>query len=356
MISIRSASLKDQPAWDHYLDKHPDAPPYCRFAWRRAVEQAYGHKAHYLIAEDEEKVCGILPLFVFHIPFLGNTLVSLPYCDAGGVYGDSEEVCRRLIDVAYSSVEKGKVRKLEIRSIKNIESLEESSNKWNVSINTGKVRMLLQLPSNSEELWTSFKSKLRSQVRKAEKNGLIFQWGGLQNLDDIYKVFAVNMHQLGSPVHSKKWLREIILQYGDRAMTGMVLLGNHVVGMGIILLGPQTVSIPWASTLREFNRLGPNMLLYWNFLKFSADNNFQYFDFGRSTKGEGTYRFKKQWGAEPIPLKWYSYSAGSTNPQEHHFHASSTSNLRARVAALWARMPLSVANFIGPHLRKYIKL
>ena len=351
MISIRSACLKDEPAWDHYLEKHPDAPPYCIFAWRRAVEQAYSHKAHYLIAEDQGKICGILPLFVFQIPFFGNTLVSLPYCDAGGVYGDSEEVCRRLIDVAYSSVEKGKVRKLEIRSIKNTELLEESSNKWNVSINTGKVRMLRHLPSNSEELWSSFKSKLRSQVRKAEKNGLVFRWGNERDIPEFYEVFSRNMHALGSPVHSRSWIEAVFTSYQDNARIGLVFKDEQPAGCGLILCTKNMVSIPWASTLREFNRLSPNMLLYWNFLKFAADSGRKVFDFGRSTPGEGTYRFKKQWGAEPRVLFWHVLSTAPVGDA-----LSGNGNKRMILENIWRRLPLSVVNVIGPLVRKYISL
>ncbi len=350
MISIRTASLKDQSAWDDYLDKHQDAPPYCSFAWRKAVEQAYGHKAHYLIAEDHEKICGVLPLFVFHIPFFGNTLVSLPYCDAGGVYGDSEEVCRRLIETAYSKVEKGKAGKLEIRSPNILETLEESS-KWSVSVNTGKVRMLLQLPSNSEELWSSFKSKLRSQVRKAEKNGLVFRWANERDIPAFYEVFNRNMHALGSPVHSRSWIEAVFTSYEDNARIGLVFKDEQPAGCGLILCTKNMVSIPWASTLREFNRLSPNMLLYWNFLKFAADSGRDVFDFGRSTPGEGTYRFKKQWGAEPHALYWYVLSTAPVGCA-----SSGHGNKRVILENVWRRLPVSVVNVLGPLVRKYISL
>ena len=351
MISIRSASLKDEPAWDDYLDKHSDAPPYCYFAWRKAVEQAYGHKAHYLIAEDKGKICGVLPLFVFHIPFMGNTLVSLPYCDAGGVYGDSEEVCRRLIEAAYAKVEFGKAKNLEIRSVKTLESLEETSNNLNVSTNTDKVRMLLHLPANSEELWSNFKSKLRSQVRKAEKNGLMFRWGNERDIPAFYEVFSRNMHALGSPVHSRSWIEAVFTSYQDNARIGLVFKDEQPAGCGLILCTKKMVSIPWASTLREFNRLSPNMLLYWNFLKFAADSGRDVFDFGRSTPGEGTYRFKKQWGAEPQALYWYVLSTVPVGCA-----SSGHGKKRVILENIWRRSPLSMVNVMGPLVRKYISL
>ena len=115
----------------------------------------------------------------------------------------------------------------------------------------------------------------------------------------------------------------------------------------------QQTSIPWASTLRQYNRLGPNMLLYWNCLKFAADNGKQIFDFGRSTKEEGTFRFKKQWGAKPVPLPWYSSAVVIQNATK----AKGTSLVgRENVAEIWKKIPVPIANLIGPRLRKYINL
>ena len=165
--------------------------------------------------------------------------------------------------------------------------------------------MILDLPASSDELFKGFKSKLRSQVRKAGKNGVKFSWGNVEDIDSAYIVFSKNMHELGSPVHGKSFIKAIATHYGARAKLDLAEFQGKTIGMGIILLSGKGVSIPWASTLREYNRLGPNMMLYWNFLKYSADNGYTYFDFGRSSEGEGTYKFKKQWGANPKPLVWY---------------------------------------------------
>jgi hypothetical protein len=161
------------------------------------------------------------------------------------------------------------------------------------------------------------------------------------------------MHELGSPVHSKSFLKAVLTWYGARAKLGLAEFQGKTIGMGIILLGGKGVSIPWASTLREHNRLGPNMMLYWNFLKYSADNGYAYFDFGRSSEGEGTYKFKKQWGAKPKPLVWYE----SIEKRKTKAEPSLTDmGNRERVAAMWQKLPPWAANRIGPHLRKYISL
>ena len=349
-MEIRLARQEDKEAWDAYVNNRPDAAPYCLFAWKQAIEEVYGHKACYLLAEKENTIIGILPLIHFRIPFLSTSLISLPYCDVGDILADSNEIRKKLAKEALFLAEKMRPSSLEIRSSK--QNLIENDFDWTVSVQTEKVRMLLNLPDSSEELWKGFKSKLRSQINKAEKNNLTFAWGTTKDIDPFYEVFSRNMHDLGSPVHSKKWIEKIIEYYGENAVMGLVYNEKQPVGCGIILFTKHTASIPWASTLREFNRLNPNMMLYWNFLKFAADHNKKLFDFGRSTPNEGTFRFKKQWGATPRPLLWYQVGE-EKNIQKTEIKQSTK---REILADIWSKMPLPMANFFGPKIRKYISL
>lgn len=349
-MQIRVALPEDKSAWDAYVDSS-EAAPYCRFAWKEAVEQAYGHKGYYLLAEEGDTITGILPLFYFRVPCCRANLISLPYCDVGSVHADNPEIRSRLIQEALNLTKKLNSKTLEIRSSQ-ANLLADAIFDWHVSVQTEKVRMLLNLPNSSEELWQSFKSKLRSQINKAEKNGLTFSWGNREMLDGFYQVFSRNMHDLGSPVHSKKWIEKIVDCFGENAQMGLVFHNDQPVGCGIILHTKDTVSLPWASTLRKYNHMAPNMLLYWNLLRFAADNNFKTFDFGRSTPNEGTYQFKKQWGATPEPLFWYQASA-TLNSRE----ADDKKSVKREILAdLWTKMPFRMANSLGPKVRRYISL
>ncbi|TKB07428.1 FemAB family XrtA/PEP-CTERM system-associated protein [Desulforhopalus sp. IMCC35007] len=348
-MQVRLATLKDKKSWDNYVDNCPDAAPYCCFSWKEAVEQAYGHKSCYLLAEEDGVIKGILPLFDFRIPFCGSSFVSLPFCDVGDVFADNDDIKKALMAEAISLIKQSKGKELDVRSYQG-DLFEADTDNLHVSVETKKVRMLLNLPGSSDELWSGFKSKLRSQVRKAEKNGLTFRWGGLEKIDDFYQVFSRNMHALGSPVHSKKWIEKILVNYGENARMGLVYKDDLPVGCGIILFTKNIVSIPWASTLREFNGLAPNMLIYWNLLKYATDNEKKVFDFGRSTLDEGTYLFKKQWGAEPRQLYWYRLGKSQTENE------TSSRISRKMLELIWQKLPLAMANFIGSRVRRYISL
>ncbi len=343
MIKIRLATKEDQVAWDAYVWNHPQGVAYHQFAWGQAVKNAYRFEPVYLIAEMGSEIVGVFPFIRLKVPLLGSSLVSLPYCDLGGVLANNDSVASELTNFTLSLADRNNDKKVELRRSAQAGEMSGSS----------KVRMILNLPNSSEELMEGFKAKLRSQVKKPTKDGLMAELGGSELLNDFYQVMAINMRDLGSPVHSRHWFEEVASQYGENSRIGIVRNPDgKAIGGGIILLHNNIVSIPWASTLREHNRQNPNMLLYWKFLSFAADNGFEAFDFGRSTPGEGTYRFKEQWGAKPLPLHWFSLLSDDTQEEK----VNSKSNKRKFIEGVWSRMPLTFANFAGSHLRKYISL
>ncbi len=350
-MNIRLATEADQAAWDDYVDQHPQGLAYHYYAWRQAVEQAYRHEGHYLLAETSTGIVGVLPLIDFRVPLKGGSLVSLPFCDVGGVLADNKQISTALLEAAAGVAQKLGSRLLDIRF-----SAQEESGEERKEQESAKVRMVLNLPEGSESLMRGFKAKLRSQVKKPVRDGLFASIGGSELVDDFYKIFCENMRDLGSPVHSKRWVQSVVTAYGDRAKVGLVYTpdGSPAAG-GIILLQRSTVSIPWASALRRYNRFNPNMLLYWTLLAFAADNGFSRFDFGRSTLGEGTYRFKAQWGAHPEPLAWQIFDVdGCLRPVSGM--GSKPSRIRQRVEAVWSRLPLALTNVVGPVIRRHVAL
>lgn len=342
-MNIRLVMKDDQLLWDAYVNSHDLGTAYHYFAWGNAVKKAYGFTGKYLIAEEDGLIQGVFPLVYFKRPLSQGTLISLPYCDVAGILADNHDISTLLFKKALELMQVKKAKEIEIRS----------TTKAHVEESTFKVRMVLDLPENSDELLAGMKSKLRSQIKKPVRDGLTAKLGGVELVDTFYNVFAENMHELGSPVHSRKWISAVVLEYGDRARVGVVFTPEGMpAAAGIILLHERIVSIPWASSLRKFNRLNPNMLLYWTFLSFAADNGFEKFDFGRSSPGEGTFKFKEQWGAMPQPLSW-DYFSFNGEPVERF---QTSSKMRGYLEKIWQRSPLPMCNFCGPLLRKYVSL
>ncbi|MFX0135036.1 MAG: FemAB family XrtA/PEP-CTERM system-associated protein [Candidatus Hodarchaeota archaeon] len=367
MINIRPYKDKDKDVWDKYVLNHSLATCYHLSGWKNIIEKTYGHKPYYLLAEESHdsnlfsigKILGILPLIHLKNVLFGNVFVSLPFLDYGGILADNEYIQNSLIEYAINLVKEMKADYIELRHIHPI-----SHNNLKISIdfirfiseqlsnNSKKVRMLLSLPENSEVLLKNFKSKLRSQIRKPTKEGLMAKIGGFDLLKDFYKVFTKNMRDLGSPVHHIGLMKNVLKELPNESRIGVIYKGKKPVASGLIISFRDTVFIPWASSLRQYNYLSPNMMLYWNFLKYSVDNDFKKFDFGRSTFEGNTFKFKQQWGAKSIPLHWeYWINIGDSLPD------MDSSNPKFETAIkYWKKMPVAITKRLGPRIRKYIWL
>jgi len=350
-LIVKPASNLNKEAWDNYVLSHPHGIAYQLFAWQEAVKKAYRFQPLYLMAQSKNQVKGVLPLIYFNIPFK-RELISLPYCDAGGPLADDPATETLLLRQALKIVPSAK---MVIRSTRPFANLSPEK-----TFSTQKIRIILSLPNSSDKLLTSLKAKVRSQVNKADKNGLRSTLGSLNLINDFYSVFSENMRDLGSPVHSIEWIHAVLKCYRNRAHVAVVYMpSGEPAAAGIILCHPNVVSIPWASSLRRFNKLNPNMMLYWTFLKYASDNGFPSFDFGRSTIGEGTYNFKKQWGAQPEPLHWAEIISDRNNSQLKIKQNNATGTkypIRGYAENIIKTLPVSLSTALGSSTRKFISL
>ena len=376
--------------WDSYVNSHPEATLYHLSGWKHVIGKTYGHKTYYLRAVKSDKLrivthqgnahnnpinpskttkpantlVGLLHLVHLKHFLFGNSLISIPYFDLGGILADDKDVEAALLAEAFVLGRKLKVKKLELRHKEPLSCLANRSklppliNIEYSAVNSvfqdrsHKVRMLLKLPESSEILMKSFKSKLRSQIKKPIKEGLFAKTGGLELLNDFYHVFTKNMRDLGSPVHSKKLIQNVCEAFPDRSRIVIVYQDKQPMASSLVVGFKDTLENPWASALREHRRLSPNMLLYWTMLEYACDNGYKFFDFGRSSSNGGTYKFKEQWGAEPAPLAWdhVSFNSRSTD------NAVSDKPKFGKAIRYWQKLPVSITKIFGPLIRKHIGL
>jgi serine/alanine adding enzyme len=221
-----------------------------------------------------------------------------------------------------------------------------------VSRRAGKVRMLLSIPESSAQLVKSFKSKLRNQINRPLKEGCTCRIGAADLLEDFYRVFLINMRDLGSPVHSKELMWHVLGAFPERSRIFAVYHCGRPVAASLVIGHNGVLRNPWASSDRRYANMSPNMLLYSRMLQYACENGYQTFDFGRSTPGEGTYRFKEQWGARPTPLRWYVISVDGSV-----IAAPESPSERFKLAArLWSKLPIPVTRVLGPRIRRNISL
>jgi len=336
-LEVHAIGNAESTAWNRYVNSRPDASHYHLYAWRGFFGEFFSKQTFYLAAYRNKRIVGIVPLVRQKSLLFGDFLVSLPFLNYGGILADSDAVGLAIMRKAIELAESLGVSHIELREFRERTGLRSR---------TEKVSMQLKLPATTEELGKSLGSKMRSQIRRPLRENPKISVGSIEFVDRFYRIFSRNMRDLGTPVYPKSMFVEIMRRFPDESNIVLIEIAGRPVAAAFLLHFRDTTEVPWASTVREFNALSVNMLLYWELLSVAIGRGTKVFDFGRSTLHSGTYRFKKQWGAQPVQLFWnYWLRDGQglpeLNPDNKKF---------ALAISAWKKLPLSISRAIGPYL------
>jgi len=276
---------------------------------------------------------------------VGNNMLSTPFVIYGGPIADTPAVSHLLAEHL--------VQLARQRGIKQIQ-LRETQPREGWTCHKDKLAMVLPLPQDSPTLNQALGSKLRSQVKRARKENPVFNIGGAELLNDFYGVFSQKMRDHGTPVYAQGFFKDIVHTFNDSVHIATVQLGGRCVAVAFLVRYRDTIEIPWAASLREFDTLGMNMFMYHSLLEDAIERGYRFFDFGRSTRGAQTWRFKKQWGAIEQQLYWHSRHTDVTAHSLEKEDEPSQGKLMQLAVAGWKRLPLPVANRLGPVLARQL--
>ena len=341
MTCVTVAISEDAVAWDAYVASHPHATPYHQHRWLGLLTKVFSHRLIPLAATRDGSYAGVFPLVLMNSRIFGRFLVSLPFVNYGGLLTDSEEVDRSLWLQATALAKEVKANFLEARHVQ--------SHSFVALRKQHKVTMILDLVASIDGQWQAFDAKLRNQIRKAQRSGLTVRMGKAAEIRGFYEVFARNMRDLGTPVYSRRFFEEILSSFPETSTVFSVYSQQTIIASGIALSYRDTVQVPWAASHRGYRQMCPNNLLYWEIIQYAIKEGFRRFDFGRSTPGEGTYKFKEQWGARPVPLSWEYWTQAGTLPD-----ISPKNPKYAWVISLRKRLPVPVTSWIGPSIVRNI--
>lgn len=331
----------DPIQWNRFVRACEGWTHFHLYEWRSVMERVFGHECLYLAARtDAGELAGVLPLVRVKSRLFGHYLVSMPFLNYGGPLGEHDAV-RALVATASARARDDGVSLLELRSRRPLPI--------DLPVSHRKITVLLDLPAREpERLWKSLDAKVRSQVRRAQKEGVTVRFGRDQ-VEPFFRVFSRHMRDLGTPTQPLALFETIAAAFPDDAWFACAYLGEEPIAGGAGFRWAGEVEITWASALREHSRIAPNMLLYWAFLERATKEGAEIFNFGRCTPDGGTHRFKRQWGSRDEQLWWYQLSsrpgAGTPSPDDGAY---------AWGPRVWRRLPASIATAIGPRIVRYI--
>jgi serine/alanine adding enzyme len=338
MKTIFANTEKEGQLWQQFVDRHAESGSYHCWGWKQVIENSFGWPTYYLMLSEGEEIEGVLPLVWQKSWLFGNFLTSVPYLNGGGVLARSHEAEEALLAEAIALARRLGTSHLELR--------HRRDHALGLPAKTNKVAVVRPLDPDTNKMWQSLDHKVRTDIRKAKKSNLTVQFGGAELLDEFYSIFAVNMRDLGTPVYSCIFFREILCAFPETAHICIIRHEGEPAAASFSTAYRHALEAVWSCSLAKYRAMKPNMLLYWEILCFAAKKGYRVFDFGRSSTGSGTHRFKMQWGSQEVPLFWmYWQKNGSTLPELN------PQNPKYRLAIwIWQKLPVSLTKLVGPRI------
>jgi FemAB-related protein (PEP-CTERM system-associated) len=344
-VTIRPLDDAVAPAWDAFVAAMPSGTFFHRAAWARVIETAFGHPTHYALTERDGAVTGVLPLAQVKTLLFGNTLISAPFCVYGGPLAADAESADALEAHAAALLSRTGASAVEFRERDPADSnpveSDPAESDW-VERPDLYVTFRKPIAADHERNMKAIPRKQRAMVRKGIQNGL----HSVCNLDTgvLHAIYAESVRNLGTPVFSHRYFAVLAEVFRDCVDVVTVMDGETPIA-AVLNFYWRDEALPYygGGTLAARQRAG-NDFLYWEVMRRAADRGFRLFDFGRSKIGTGSYAFKHNWGFEAEKLHYrFRLAPGSAIPD----HNPLNPKYRLFIAA-WKRLPLPVANTIGP--------
>ena len=344
-IHVRAADLRDAnecARLDAWVMTHEAGLLFHRPAWLKAIEAGTGQEAHCLIAETAGEIAGLLPLHLIHSPLFGRALVSSGFAVGGGILSDSVTATRQLAAAVWDKANRLSCPTVELRGgvLPGGDWIEKRDSHAN---------FLRSLSADADAELLAIPRKQRAEVRKGLDNGLVIETGrGQRDLDWHYAVYAESVRNLGPPVFPKSLMASALVAFGEDADILTVLHDGCPVASVLSLYHNGTVMPYWGGGVWDALRLRANDVMYYALMNHARERGCTHFDFGRSKTGSGAYSFKKNWGFEPEPM---AYAVRTADGQEPRDINPNSPKYKAQIA-IWQKLPLSVANRVGPWIAK----
>lgn len=334
-LTLHALESRHAAAWDAFVASQPAGTFFHRAAWAEVIARAFGHQSLYTIAERDGSIVGVLPLVQMKTRLFGNTLVSTPFCVYGGPLATDLETQTALTAHAETLRARTGASAVELRYRDPVES------HWLTRPDLY-VTFRKPITANDDTNMKAIPRKQRAMVRKGMQNGLVSVAN--QDVDTLHGVYAESVRNLGTPVFSRRYFRILLDVFRDCADVVTVTHEGAPIASVLNFYDRDEVLPYYGGGTQAARGLAGNDFMYWEVMRRAASRGYRMFDFGRSKVGTGAMAFKHNWGFEPAPLHYrYSLAPGATIPE----HNPLNPKYRLFIAA-WKRLPLPVANLIGP--------
>jgi len=334
-VRVRSLDESSSPAWDAFVEASPQGTFFHRAAWAKVIAAAFGHRTHFIYAEQDGAITGVLPLAQVHTWLFGNRLISVPFCVYGGVLAADAESTAALEAHAIDLMHRSGAQALELRD------RDPVAGDW-ISRPDLYVTFRKPIEGDHDRNMKAIPRKQRAMVRKGLQNGLVSVSDS--DVRVLHRVYAESVRNLGTPVFSRRYFQILTEAFRGCSDVITILDAERPIASVLNFYFREEVLPYYGGGIAEARQRAGNDFMYWEVMRRAADRGARLFDFGRSKVGTGAYAFKHNWGFTPAPLHYrYRLAQGATIPD----HNPLNPKYRLLISA-WKRLPLPVTMLLGP--------
>ena len=335
-LQVRAMTPGDTAHWDQFVFGCPAATFFHRAGWKEVIERAFGHRTHFLLAEENGSIQGVLPLAEINSRLFGHSLSSLPFCVYGGIIASTLPARQALDEAAQTLAANLNVDFLEYRNTMPFHTDWPSKDLY--------VTFRKTIDPDEEANMLAIPRKQRAMVRKGIKAELASEID--DGVERFFSVFADNVHRHGTPALPKRYFALLQEIFGSDCEVLSVVKDGQVLSSVLSFYFRDEVLPYYAGDTLAARDVAANDFKYWELMRRACERGIKVFDYGRSKRGTGPFDFKKNWGFEPQPLHYeYQLHRAKTIPDTNPLNPKYRLFIK-----LWQRLPLSVANAIGPHI------
>jgi FemAB-related protein (PEP-CTERM system-associated) len=342
LMVVRPFDQNDQAAWDSFVLSHPHGGPFHLIAWKESIEQTFGYRPVYLLATIDDRVAGVLPLFLVKNIIAGKRLISSPFAVYGGILAESEEARTALLSRAKSLGDQLGVQDIELR------------NAWEGQSSglpriTRYVTFTQEIGPDEAAVLNGIPRKTRAAVRKSLKEDLSSRSTNSEwtTFEDLY---SRNLGRLGTPCFPARHFVTLLEKFRGMADIREVSLNGAVVAAVLTFYFRDQVLPYYGASDPKYNAVAPNNYMYYDLMRWGGQNGYHIYDFGRSKKVKGSYDFKAHWGMVERELPYeICLIKGKKLP-----NYSPANPIFRLPILLWKRLPFALAKILGPHLIRFV--
>lgn len=334
-VIVRSMDDADSARWDAFVERSPEGTFFHLSGWRRVVEACFGHRPHYLLAERDGEIAGVLPLVHVKSRLFGNSLVSNAFCVYGGPAADDGEARAALLAEAEALMSSLGADHVELRC------RAASGAGW-IGKSDLYVTFRKPIDGDDDKNMRAIPRKQRAMVRKGIDAALAADVE--DGVGTLHRIYAESVRNLGTPVFPKRYFASLAEEFGDRCEVLVIRSGREPVAGVMSFFFRDEVLPYYGGGTERARQLAGNDFMYWQVMRRAAARGCRVFDFGRSKVGTGAFSFKKNWGFAPEPLHHeFKLKPGREIPNVNPLNPKYRLFIEA-----WKRLPLPVANRLGP--------